>query len=242
MARNATQALTWLAKLEASGTTQYDGLCKTLAHDAYNVDSNGTSDAIESWESNTHRGDGDPKKSPKGALIFWTTGPDGHVGLHDGDGNLVANHWGDDEGRIRTIPIDEISRQLGDDPDGWSYEIDGHVVIKPKDTTPDDHSHTPPHTTAPKPKPATTEKLAAYVKPGGKGPQVETLQQALLDAGYGPIPHAITDHYGPETKKAVARFHDANPDLRTGPAGKDRKIGPKGWAELQRQAAAARAK
>jgi peptidoglycan hydrolase-like protein with peptidoglycan-binding domain len=86
------------------------------------------------------------------------------------------------------------------------------------------------------PKQAQPAKLEKYTRPGGHGPQVAELQRLLIAAGYGPIRHAVTQFYGPETEAAVVRFHNRNTKYREG-AG-DSAIGPKGFAELKRQAAA----
>jgi hypothetical protein len=45
---------------------------------------------------------------------------------------------------------------------------------------------------------------------------------------------ALADNYGPQTEAAVARFYKANRALST--LDYDTKIGPKGWAELHREA------
>ncbi|MEU2111511.1 N-acetylmuramoyl-L-alanine amidase [Streptomyces sp. NPDC019507] len=86
----------------------------------------------------------------------------------------------------------------------------------------------------PAPKPPRIVALAAGVKPGAKHKQVRELQQLLIKAGYGPIRGAVTDFYGPETQRAVARFHDRNPKYRSGLH--DPRIGPKGFVALQKQA------
>ncbi|MGP3686251.1 C40 family peptidase [Streptomyces sp. IBSNAI002] len=93
---------------------------------------------------------------------------------------------------------------------------------------------------APKPQPPAPQPasqivaLNAAVKPGAKHAQVRDLQQLLIKAGYGPISGAVTDFYGPETQRAVARFHDRNPAYRSGLH--DPRIGPKGFTALQKQA------
>ncbi|MGW3336217.1 C40 family peptidase [Streptomyces sp. NPDC001009] len=76
--------------------------------------------------------------------------------------------------------------------------------------------------------------LAPEVKPGATHAQVRELQQLLIKAGYGPIPGAPTNFYGPETQRAVARFHDRNPAYRSGLH--DPRIGPKGFVALQKKA------
>ncbi|MGV9312581.1 peptidoglycan-binding domain-containing protein [Streptomyces sp. NPDC003691] len=87
------------------------------------------------------------------------------------------------------------------------------------------------------PKPKPTSKIVALhsgVRPGARHAQVKELQQLLIKAGYGPIKGAVTDLYGPETQRAVARWHDRNPQYRTGQH--DPRIGPKGFVALQKQA------
>ncbi|MFH8414346.1 C40 family peptidase [Streptomyces collinus] len=89
----------------------------------------------------------------------------------------------------------------------------------------------------PAPKPATkVVALNAAVKPGARHAQVKDLQKFLVKAGYGPIPGAYTTYYGPETQKAVARFHNKNPHLRTAGRSYDPVIGKSGFKELQREA------
>jgi hypothetical protein len=90
---------------------------------------------------------------------------------------------------------------------------------------------------APKPAPKPVSKIVALspkVKPGARHAQVKELQQLLVKAGYGPIAGAYTTLYGPETQRAVARFHDRNPKYRSGLH--DPKIGPQGFIALQKQA------
>lgn len=86
------------------------------------------------------------------------------------------------------------------------------------------------------PKPERVEALKSGVKPGKSHPQVRDLQRLLIKAGYGPIPHAVTDFYGDETKAAVIRFHNRNPRFKAYGVNRDPEIGPKGFIALQRQA------
>ncbi|QXE37115.1 CHAP domain-containing protein [Streptomyces sp. GMY02] len=78
--------------------------------------------------------------------------------------------------------------------------------------------------------------LASAVKPGARHKQVKELQQLLIKAGYGPIPGSVTDLYGPETQKAVGRFHNKNPKYRSKGKSYDPAIGPSGFKELQKEA------
>jgi peptidoglycan hydrolase-like protein with peptidoglycan-binding domain len=65
---------------------------------------------------------------------------------------------------------------------------------------------------------------------------VKELQQLLVKANYGPIKGAYTAFYGAETQKAVARFHNKNPQLRSAGKTYDPAIGPSGFKELQKEA------
>ncbi|WP_411120612.1 peptidoglycan-binding protein [Streptomyces sp. x-19] len=87
-----------------------------------------------------------------------------------------------------------------------------------------------------KPTPSTIVALASGVKPGARHKQVKELQQLLIKAGYGPIPGSVTDLYGPETQKAVGRFHNKNPQYRSKGKSYDPAIGPSGFKELQKEA------
>ncbi|MGW8630617.1 peptidoglycan-binding protein [Streptomyces sp. NPDC055793] len=78
--------------------------------------------------------------------------------------------------------------------------------------------------------------LNSAVKPGASHAQVKELQQLLLKAGYGPIHGAVTSYYGAETQKAVARFHNKNPRLKSAGKSYDPAIGKQGFVELQKEA------
>lgn len=125
--RTADQAITWLKQQEKSGTYRWDGQCKALARTAYGIPSDGTPSALLAWEKTDHRGKGSP---PRGAFVWWTNQPNGHVGIADGNGNIIANvDWKPADGRVRTLPIDTVSAVLGRDPVGWSRDIEGVSVI-----------------------------------------------------------------------------------------------------------------
>jgi hypothetical protein len=96
-----------------------------------------------------------------------------------------------------------------------------------------------PSKPAPKPAPKPASKIQAldpHVKPGARHAQVKDLQHFLVKAGYGPIPGAYSTYYGPETQKAVARFHNKNPHLKSAGKSYDPVIGKSGFKELQKEA------
>ncbi|MEU3052289.1 peptidoglycan-binding domain-containing protein [Streptomyces griseus] len=80
----------------------------------------------------------------------------------------------------------------------------------------------------------TPPPFPAGLAPGRTTPSARGLQQALKAAGYMPHSVVLADNYGPQTEAAVARFYKANRALST--LDYDTKIGPKGWAELHREA------
>ncbi|AUG87211.1 endolysin [Streptomyces phage Omar] len=107
------------------------------------------------------------------------------------------------------------------------------------ETKPAESKPAPSKPAAPKPAPKPVSKIVALkdgVKPYARHAQVKDLQRFLVKAGYGPIPGAYTDYYGPETQKAVARFHNKNPHLRSAGKSYDPAIGKSGFKELQKEA------
>lgn len=82
-------------------------------------------------------------------------------------------------------------------------------------------------------------KLEGNVRPGARAAQVPLLKQLLITAGYaeGDITDPLSTVYGRGAEESVNRFHKANPKFSSSPQF-DGAIGPKGFEELQRQAAA----
>ena len=70
--------------------------------------------------------------------------------------------------------------------------------------------------------------------PDSDDPSAKSLQRALKRAGYMSLSVKPSDNYGPLTQAAVRRFHDRNPQYAEMPG--DPAIGPRGWAELHREA------
>lgn len=70
--------------------------------------------------------------------------------------------------------------------------------------------------------------------PNKSVPSAKPLQAALKAAGYMSKSIEAADNYGPQTQAAVAKFYNANPDIRV--TTNDIAIGPLGWAELHREA------
>lgn len=73
----------------------------------------------------------------------------------------------------------------------------------------------------------------AGLKPGRATPSARGLQKALKAAGYMNRFVLPSPNYGKSTQAAVRKFHAANPKYG---AAADAAIGPKGWAELHREA------
>ncbi|WP_282703760.1 CHAP domain-containing protein [Streptomyces sp. CC219B] len=178
-----------------------------------------------------------------GAQVFF--GKNG--GTHTG---LVYDYDDDPDGFIYTI---EGNTNAGGSPEGdgvylkkhrrkdayvYGYGYPAFVEgIKSADPAWKDKAPKPAAEKPKPPAPKPVSKIVALnpaVKPGARHKQVRELQQLLIKAGYGPIAGAVTDFYGPETQRAVARFHDRNPAYRSGLH--DPRIGPQGFVALQKQA------
>jgi hypothetical protein len=178
-----------------------------------------------------------------GAQVFFGSGGGTHTGLvYDYDDTYVYTVEGNtnDDGSAEGDGVYLKKRERRSSyVFGYGYPAfaEGIKSADPawKDKAPKPAVEKPTPAPAPAPKPVS--KIVALnpaVKPGVKHAQVKELQQLLVKAGYGPIPGAYTTFYGPETQKAVARFHDRNPAYRSGLH--DPKIGPKGFIALQKQA------
>lgn len=128
--RTPEEAVAWLQAEERSNTYEFDGQCKQLARTAYNIPSDGSPSALSAWLRTDHRGVGDP---PLGAFVFWPNKPNGHVGVCDGKGNIIANvDWAPANGRVRTMSIKAISAALHCQPSGWSRDIEGVLAVHEK--------------------------------------------------------------------------------------------------------------
>jgi len=92
---------------------------------------------------------------------------------------------------------------------------------------------TPTPKPEPKPVPYTPPAFPTGLKPNDASPSAKGLQTALKKAGYLASSVPLSDNYGPKTQEAVKKFHAANPAYGTA---QDPAIGPKGWAELHREA------
>lgn len=111
----------------------------------------------------------------------------------------------------------------------WTAKYGTHV--SPDTVQPPPSQPPPPR---PAPTPYTPPAFPAGLKPNSTKPSARGLQRALKAAGYLSKSVAESDNYGPLTQAAVKRFHARNPQYAEGPA--DPVIGPRGWAELHREA------
>ncbi|MCX5237216.1 CHAP domain-containing protein [Streptomyces prunicolor] len=173
-----------------------------------------------------------------GAQVFFGASGGTHTGLvYDYDDEFIYTIEGNtnDDGGAEGDGVYEKKRRRKDSyVYGYGYPAFAEG-IKSADPAWEDKA---PKAEASKPKPAPVKTsivaLNSAVKPCARHKQVRELQQLLVKAGYGPIKGAVTDLYGPETQRAVARFHDRNPKYRSGLH--DPKIGPQGFIALQKQA------
>ncbi|WP_241695032.1 CHAP domain-containing protein [Streptomyces sp. C] len=179
----------------------------------------------------------------RGAMVFFGRNGGTHTGLcidfdsewiYTVEGNTNADGSPEGDG-----VYEKRHRRTDAYVYGYGYPdfAEGIVSADPawKDKAPKPEPKPEPKPTPPAPKPVSQiVALNSAVKPGATHAQVAELQQLLIKAGYGPIKGAVTRFYGPETQRAVARFHDRNPAYRSGLH--DPRIGPKGFVALQKQA------
>jgi hypothetical protein len=184
-----------------------------------------------------------------GAQVFYGPGGGEHTGIvvsYDADFIYTIEGNTNDNGSAEGDGVYKKKRSRRDAHTyGYGYPkyAEGIVSADPKfkDEAPKAPAAKPapakPAPVKPAPKPASKlVSLNAAVKPGAKHAQVNDLQHFLVKAGYGPIHGAYSTFYGPETQKAVARFHNKNPQFRTAGTSYDPKIGPSGFKELQKEA------
>ncbi|MEU9795075.1 peptidoglycan-binding protein [Streptomyces sparsogenes] len=175
-----------------------------------------------------------------GSQVFFGKGGGAHTGIvYDYDdtyiytyeGNTNVNGSAEGDGVYAKKRLRKDAYVYGY---GYPKFAEGIKSADPK------HKDEAPEAEPAKPAPAKpAPKIVALnpaVKPGARHAQVKELQKLLVKAGYGPIPGAYTTYYGPETQKAVARFHTKNPRLRAAGKTYDPAIGPKGFVELQKEA------
>lgn len=161
------QAVAWLRKEAKSRTTAHHNMCKRLARIASGVDSDGTPDATTAWKKTKHRGTTPAKTAPLGAKIWWTTGDHGHVITSNGKGGGLGNYW-KDAGRVRELSMSTWNKSMGGVPAGWSYDIDGVVVVPlPKLSKPPVKAPQPPVVSKPAP------TIPAQPKPTQEPPVLE---------------------------------------------------------------------
>lgn len=129
--RTPDEALAVVKHQASNGPAFAVGMCKKQTRLAYGVPSDGSDDATEAWRNTDHRLAGPADAAPKGALVWWTGGSDGHghVAIADGAGYV----WSVDikrAGYWDRVPVGEISRswprlQLA----GITADIDGVRVV-----------------------------------------------------------------------------------------------------------------
>lgn len=211
------------AKAESKQSAAYAaGLCLKHVRTWLGIPAS-ASDATTAWKNAKHKHtDANP---PAGAPVFWTGGSSGHghIALSEGNGKISTTDYPKTGHTGTGVSIHMPKDHWGLHYAGWSSDLNGVDI--------------PGLTDAPTPDPTPgLLKLAPGVKPGKRDAQVKVLQQLLIKAGYGPISGAPTTFYGQHTEDAVNRFHKKNPTLSSGNP-YDGAIGPKGFAELQKEAA-----
>ncbi len=127
--RTPEQALAWTQQRGAIPGGA--GWCKRETRTAYNVPSDGSNDATEAW-SRTKRRHSTATVPPRGAIVWWTGGRNGHghVAISQGGGFIrstdlpISGRWG-------TAKLSDPERLWGLRYVGWSEDIEGVRVFTP---------------------------------------------------------------------------------------------------------------
>lgn len=129
--RTNEEAIDAVARQSATGKPFKVGMCKQRTRMAYGVPSDGSNDATEAFGRTKHRLTVTGAKAPRGALLWWTGGSEGHghVAIADGKGGV----WSVDikrDGFWDHVPFGQIAKSF---PSlrfaGVSADIDGVRVI-----------------------------------------------------------------------------------------------------------------
>lgn len=105
------QAIDNVAAQSAHGPRFGTGLCKRKTREAYGVPSDGSVDATQAWSRTKYRLNVSGDKAPRGTLLWWTGGSEGHghVAISDGKGGA----WSVDvkrPGYWDHVPFADIAR------------------------------------------------------------------------------------------------------------------------------------
>lgn len=143
MPNSVEQAISNVADQSKHGPAFRVGLCKQKTREAYGVPSDGSNDATEAWGRTKHRVKTTGHQAPRGAILWWTGGSQGHghAAIADGKGGV----WSVDilrSGYWDHVPFPQMSHSW---PNlrfaGVSLDIDGVQVVptpgteKPKPET-----------------------------------------------------------------------------------------------------------
>lgn len=101
------------------------GLCDHLAGWIWGYANSGYVSARVHWgvmlaSGNAHPGD---TNIPIGALMFWDTGPYGHVATYVGGGYVVSNYTGPNGTNVYKVPASTFSASWGAPYLGWSMPV-----------------------------------------------------------------------------------------------------------------------
>ncbi len=106
------QAVNWM--LARQGSTAYQGLCEQAVENAFGTSGRYPSARVN-WNTRVNAGHARTPAlaAPRGALVFYDTGPNGHVAISLGDGSVASTST---QGEIGVVPISYFRNPLG-----WAY-------------------------------------------------------------------------------------------------------------------------
>lgn len=214
--RSAAAAIAWGKAEIKRPSRNWNALCLMFVRKCFNVNAK-YPDARSAWANakKKHK-TSNPNSIPSGVPVFFdTTSKWDHVALSIGDGKCISTD-ALRKGKPDIISIASIARNWGPLL-GWSEDLNGVTVY----TAPAGKPTKPETSTPPFPK---------GLAPSKANPSAKTLQKQLQKAGFYSKNDALSDNYGPKTRRAVVKFHNKHPEFSSKP--QDAAIGPKGWAFL----------
>lgn len=209
----ALRSVSSALKLAQAYKTYASGMCLKFVRSLYNVPVV-YPDAATAWRNTKYRHTSTP---PKGVPVWWTGGSRGfgHVAISAGGGYVISTDY-PSKGRVGKVKISTLTKAWGQTYRGWSEDINGYRVYK---AAKKEAKYKPP-------------AFPKGIGPRKSKPSAVKLQRALKKAGFMPKSVKENPNYGPQTRAAVARFHDKYPKYKSPGVKYDPRIGPKGWKKL----------
>jgi hypothetical protein len=122
-------AVDFAAAQAANATRDWTGICLIFTRTCFNVGP-ANPDATSGWKAAKFK-HGTAGTPPLGVPVWWTGGRHGHVAISTGDGNCFSSDI-KRKGKIDKVPISLITRRWGFLYRGWTEDINGVRIWRPK--------------------------------------------------------------------------------------------------------------